>query len=121
MDREQASELVAPITVAVGGFQGVSAFDARQLLGDPVRKLGPRKGFVYPWNVVDYLWKGALPRNHDLPNKSRGCPKRKPGDRLPTGRAKRQFRKARYWEWNPGQSSSGWTLRAFAILMIVRR
>jgi hypothetical protein len=64
MTRDEAKELVAPFIVYQGEYQSVQLKDAKSLLGDerferllhdPIRRLGPAIGTVYPWNVVDYL------------------------------------------------------------------
>ncbi len=28
------------------------------MLADPLRHYGPKEGYIYPWNVVDYLHMG---------------------------------------------------------------
>ncbi len=40
---------------------------AQRLLRDPIRRLGPAKDTVYPWNVVDYLQQPELRAEFDLP------------------------------------------------------
>lgn len=68
MDRKQWESLVKAKTVRVGKCSAVSLDDARELLGcvafkammaDADRSAGPREGYVYPRNVVDYL-SGAI-------------------------------------------------------------
>lgn len=64
MTRDEAQAEVSAVTMLVGNFQAVKLRDANRLLGDEVynqlchdklRHLGPAEGYVYPWNVVDYL------------------------------------------------------------------
>jgi hypothetical protein len=79
MTREEAEVLVAPYIIKIQQphnpdvepyppFSAVSHLNARDLLGDvfddllcdKIRCLGPMNGFVYPWNVVDYLYDPCL-------------------------------------------------------------
>ena len=62
-------QIVAPYTFRVGQYAAVSHEDAlallgedahARLMGDPIRKLGPRPGTVYPWNVEAYLMQPNL-------------------------------------------------------------
>jgi hypothetical protein len=64
MTREEAYALVAKCTFRIGPFKAVTLISCQQLLTesafkrmqkDPLRKHGPSKDTVYPWNVVDYL------------------------------------------------------------------
>jgi hypothetical protein len=52
------------VTVRIAQYAAVALTNAERLLGEkdfarmmknPVRNKGPREGFIYPWNVVDYL------------------------------------------------------------------
>lgn len=64
MPREKAAAVVLPLTTRIGEYAAVAHDNAKLLLNDvdfarlqddPIRSLGPRPGFVYPWNVIDYL------------------------------------------------------------------
>jgi hypothetical protein len=64
MNRDEAAAMVAPYVQRIDQYQGVAICDVVMLLGAPdakrlkadrIRSLGPKPGFVYPWNVVDYL------------------------------------------------------------------
>jgi hypothetical protein len=62
--RAAAESQVAGSVVMIGQYQAVAHCDARELLGDeryarllkdPLRKGGPQAGYVYPWNVADFI------------------------------------------------------------------
>ena len=70
MNRTEAQSAVAPFIESVPQAppyppaQGVTLDNARALMGDgrfaamqadKIRRGGPKPGYVYPWNVVDYL------------------------------------------------------------------
>jgi hypothetical protein len=64
IDRPRAQEIVDLHTSLIGPFKAVSFDTCLKLLGserflllrsDPIRREGPVKGTVYPWNLVDYL------------------------------------------------------------------
>jgi hypothetical protein len=64
MDRKQAESIVADKTQVRGGCRCVSREDALLILGDEIlglldsdaiRRIGPEPGFIYAWNVIDYL------------------------------------------------------------------
>jgi hypothetical protein len=63
LSRVEAQSLVDGVTVSVQQYRAVPKSEVDRLLrdravllhSDPIRKLGPCPGFVYPWNVVDYL------------------------------------------------------------------
>jgi len=66
MDRKDAQKIVDEVTIKVNQFKAVSLEDCLRLLEtqkflllrqDPIRRAGPSKETVYPWNVVDYLQK----------------------------------------------------------------
>lgn len=72
MTREQAQVRVDEVTCSVGQLKAVThvhAFalfkndsDYHRMMKDPVRNLGPAPGYIYPWNVVDYLSGYRTPR-----------------------------------------------------------
>jgi hypothetical protein len=71
MNRSDAQALVDIRTFKVAQYSAVSMEDALALIGedrfaellaDKVRCLGPTRGTIYPWNVVDYLQMGIIPR-----------------------------------------------------------
>ena len=62
--REEATTKVRPFVVKINQYEGVKHGDCQdllsvdgfiQLIDDPIRGLGPIKGTIYPWNVIDYL------------------------------------------------------------------
>lgn len=63
MTREEATAIVAKHEFRIDQYRAVSHASCVELLGetfavllrDPIRKLGPTKDTVYPWNVIDYL------------------------------------------------------------------
>lgn len=70
MNRAEAQAAVAPFIQSIPQddpqyppAQGVAWIDVTILLGERASKLqadrirchGPKPGFIYPWNVVDYL------------------------------------------------------------------
>ena len=64
MDRQTAEEIVTPYILKVNGYQAIHRLSAFIILGvklytelstDKVRRQGPKPGFIYPWNIVDYL------------------------------------------------------------------
>ncbi len=67
LDRQQAAEIVKKHTKKTeDGFSYVTNSDVVSIIGidkfsdltkDPIRRLGPITGTVYPWNVIDYLVK----------------------------------------------------------------
>lgn len=67
LDRQQAAEIVKKYTKKTeDGFSYVTDSDVVLIIGidkfsdltkDPIRRLGPIAGTVYPWNVIDYLVK----------------------------------------------------------------
>lgn len=60
--REEAAKIVAEVTEQVGPYKCVSHANCYKLLGekfdlllkDPIRNKGPQ-GYIYYWNVIDYL------------------------------------------------------------------
>lgn len=69
--RDNAEKLVAGYMVKVEQYAAVGIDDVRLLLGaaadrllrDPIRRCGPTRHTVYPWNVVDYLCGYVAPRD----------------------------------------------------------
>jgi hypothetical protein len=64
MDRKQAESIAADKIQVRGGCRCVSREDALLILGeeilglldsDAIRRIGPEPGFIYAWNVIDYL------------------------------------------------------------------
>lgn len=64
MTREIAYEILEERIRTIDGFQGVPISEARALIGpdntetmlkDPIRGIVFRPGYLYPWNVVDYM------------------------------------------------------------------
>lgn len=64
VNRTEAQTQVDAVTTRIEQFAAVSLEDAAAMLGperfaamraDRLRSQGPREGYVYPWNVVDYL------------------------------------------------------------------
>jgi hypothetical protein len=64
VDRKTAQEIVDGLVFKIGPFKAVANEDAIKVLGqdlfdqlksNPVKKYGPTKSTIYPWNVVDYL------------------------------------------------------------------
>jgi hypothetical protein len=62
--RQAAQDRVKSITFKAGVFSAVGFSECLELLGperflmlrsDPIRRLGPEKETVYPWNLVDYM------------------------------------------------------------------
>lgn len=91
MNRSEATELVKPhVTLFVSVIdlypdaQGVAVEKVASLLGndllavllrDPIRRQGPRPGYIYPWNVIDYLDdNGPLSRKLKEFRETRGNP-----------------------------------------------
>lgn len=67
LDRQQAAEIVEKHTKRTkDGFAYITNSDVVLIIGadklsdltkDPIRRLGPITGTVYPWNVIDYFVK----------------------------------------------------------------
>jgi hypothetical protein len=64
LPRNEARSVVDTVTVRCGQYPAVLLSAARGILGeeryermiaDKIRRCGPADGYVYPWNVVDYL------------------------------------------------------------------
>ena len=64
MDRQTAEETVSEYIIYINGYQAVHRLSAYVILGDKlytelstdkVRRQGPKPGYIYPWNVTDYL------------------------------------------------------------------
>ncbi|MCK9459495.1 MAG: hypothetical protein M0R80_07645 [Proteobacteria bacterium] len=62
--RAEATAKVLPFVIRVNQYQAVKHGDCQDLLSvegflklidDPIRGLGPIKGTIYPWNVIDYV------------------------------------------------------------------
>ena len=71
--RAEAEAKVRPFVVKINQYEGVKWEDCQDLLSvegfsklidDPIRGLGPIKGTIYPWNVIDYL----MEEPNDNPN-----------------------------------------------------
>ena len=68
--REEAAKIVAEVTEQVGPYKCVSHLNCYKLLGDRfdlllkdiVRNKGPQ-GYIYYWNMIDYLSNESLGKN----------------------------------------------------------
>lgn len=69
MNRDKAEEYTKEVTIDINGFKAVLKSDAMKLLAceryrllllDPIKRIGPSKDSIYPWNVIDYL---SLPQS----------------------------------------------------------
>ena len=64
MTRDEVLFVIEPFIETIGNYQCIPLATVEALLGkeraaallkDPIRKLGPTKDTIYPWNVADYL------------------------------------------------------------------
>lgn len=64
LTRTEIQSLVAPFVQRVGAMQGVKLRDCLAIAGDdcydclishPIYQHGPAEGYIYPWNLVDFL------------------------------------------------------------------
>lgn len=77
MTRIEAETIVAPHVFQMFPGQAVTHLEAKSLLGDerfarlladPIRRWGPTKTTVYPWNVVDYVHQPDLRKDSRMPD-----------------------------------------------------